>query len=370
MIRILHYGLSNHLGGIETYLRKLYISINKEKFVFDFLIIGNEKPYWYEEFKELGSKFYFVTARDVNPFKNKLEIDRIFKNEDYDIMHCHLNSLSYITPVLSAVKHNIKTIVHSRNAGVLTSIKSKVFHKLNYYRLPKNRITMLAVSDYAGEWMFGTESNFKVINNGLDINKYKFDSNARKKIRAELVVTEDEYLIIHIGAFRIQKNHFFLLDIFKELLKKKMNAKLILVGDGDLREKIQEKIIDLDITENVYLLGERDDVASLYSSADCLVFPSFYEGFPNAVLEAQTTGIPTIISDTITSEVVINSNCLKQSLSSTAEEWSNKIIEMDYSLQREEAYRNILNAGLSHKQEIKKIENIYQELFEINKKIN
>ncbi|MFP4698139.1 MAG: glycosyltransferase [Eubacteriales bacterium] len=361
MIRILHYGLSSNLGGIETYLYKLYSSIDRNKFEFDFLVTGNKKPCWYDEFTSMGSKFFHVTSRSRNPLRNRMEISKILKNKNFDIVHCHLNSLSYTVPVHLALKHDYPVIVHSRNAGILKSKISRSLHKMNGIFLPQHRINMLAVSNVAGTWMFGKNAKFKVINNGLNVENYKYNSVARDKIREEFGLKQEK-VIVHVGAMREQKNHMFLLEVFVKVLEKKSNTRLLLVGDGDLKEQILKKIDELKIKNHVIITGNRKDVPDILSASDVLLFPSFYEGFPNAVLEAQASGLPCLISDVITNEVKVNNNCLSLSLKKSSTEWAEQLLLLQNFDERSMGAYNVTASGLSVEGEIGKIEKTYRDI--------
>lgn len=367
MIKVLHYGLDSKLGGIETYLYKLYTHIDRNEFKFDFLVIGDKEPCWYKEFIDMGSNFYKVTPRSKNPLKNRADLLKLFKNEKFDIVHCHLNSLSYIKPVQLAVKSNIPVIVHSRNAGILKSKVSYFLHRLNYFFLPKDKISMVAVSELAGLWMFGKKANFKVINNGLNVEKYRYNEASRHKIRREFGL-KDELVIVHVGAMREQKNHMFLLEVFSEVLKQLPSSKLFLVGDGRLKEKILNKINQLQIKDNVIIAGIRNDVPDILSAADIFLFPSFYEGFPNALLEAQTSGLPCLISDVITKEVIVNENCKAMSLNRNAKEWAIELLSLNHFKDRKVGVENIRLKGFSVEDEVKKIEELYRKLAIKNKK--
>src|SRR5699024_8644416 len=217
---------------------------------------------------------------------------------------CHLNSLSYITPVMVGINEGIPVIVHSRNAKPPNNIKSQLLHKINFFRLPKRKISRIAVSDLAGEWMFGKRFDFITINNGIDINKFKFNAQLREQMRSEFNIENDELCVLHVGAFRNQKNHMFLLDIFYSILKREEKAKLVLVGSGELLTDVKEKASTLGVLEQIIFAGNRSDIQRMLSGSDVFLFPSFYEGFPNAVLEAQCSGLPCVISDTITTEVL------------------------------------------------------------------
>ncbi len=143
-----------------------------------------------------------------------------------------------------------------------------------------------------------------VIPNAIDTKKYFYDGDKRNRKRFELGL-QDYFVVGHIGRFHPQKNHKFLLEIFKCIKEKQEKSKLVLVGDGPLRSQIENQIQKLGIEDSVMLLGSRSDVPEILQAMDVLVFPSLYEGLPGVVLEAQAAGLPCIVSDTVTEEVAI-----------------------------------------------------------------
>ncbi|WP_099190597.1 glycosyltransferase [Tepidibacter mesophilus] len=360
MKRILHYGLSNSLGGIETYLLKISQYIDKKIYKFAFIINGDKKPCFYKELSELGCEFYFITPRGKNYNKNIQELNALFRTIDFDILHCHLNSLSYITPINIALKHGKKVIVHSRNAGCLKSFKSKILHKINYNRLPKEKIKLTAVSDLAGEWMFGKNSEVTVLNNGLDTKQYCFSNELREKIRTELNVG-NKTIIIHVGAFRAQKNHVKVVEIFSEYLKLNPESILILIGAGELQNEVKELVESLKLSSKVLFLGKRSDISAILSAGDYYLFPSFYEGFPNALLEAETSGLFCFASDTITKEAIIDDLCISLPLDLSANEWANEIIKKSKISDREKCPQIIEKHGLGIEQEIHNLCELYEK---------
>lgn len=238
-----------------------------------------------------------------------------------------------------------------------------MLHWINYRRLPKEKIKKLAVSDFAGKWMFGENSDVAVINNGIDIEKYRFNDSVRELIRKQFNIDNSEKLIIHTGAFREQKNHDFLIDIFYEITKNYNNVKLMLVGSGMLEENIRTKVNDLDLERSVIFTGNRNDISDLLSAADLFLFPSLYVGFPNSVIEAETSGLPCLISDTITKEVILNDNCLPMSLNEKPKIWATELMSLEETIEnRFKAYKYIDEAGFSVQEEINRIEDIYTGL--------
>lgn len=360
-IKILYYGLGREgfVGGIETYIRKIVNNIDLNRFQIDFLILGEEKPCFYDELQKKGCKFYYFTARSKNYLKNKREIRAFFNSQDFDLVHCHLNSLSYIEPCIAACKKKIPVIVHSRNGGGTLNFFSRLFHIYHYYRLKFLDVTRIAVSDLAGLWMFGKKSPYVVLNNGIDISKYEFKQCVRESMRQTLNIDCHTEVFINVGSFKTQKNKEFLIQLFSEYVKRKPNSILLLVGDGCLKNEIEKMVERLNIASNVKFLGGRDDVPNLLCAADKFIFPSLYEGFPNAVLEAEASGLKCIVSDVITKEVGICGFCEYVSLKSPIEDWLNAMsVDNDVSL-RTLAKMLVLEKHLDVKSEIKRIEELY-----------
>lgn len=361
-IRVLHVGISNHLGGIETYLMKLTSHVDRDKYQFDFLIYNNQKPCFYDELKSLGCRFHSVTSRRKNFLNNRIELKKLFYEEKFDIVHCHQNSLSYITPVIFAQRRGCGVVVHSRNAGSLSGVLTRLRHKINYYRLPKNKITCVAVSDLAGDWMFGKNTQVLVLNNGLDTELYKYNPGSRQEIRAEFNLGDRE-VILHIGAFRVQKNHDFLIEVFKAYHDIHPESVLLMAGDGSLRHQIERKVSELGIANDVVFAGLRSDVPKLLSAADKFLFPSFYEGFPNALVEAETAGLYCVASNRITEQVRIKDTCNFISLDSPISFWV-AALEQPLNLNRERFAVQIENAGLCINKEMENLYKVYDSILE------
>jgi len=362
-IHILHYGLADsfHVGGIETYIKKIIDHIDLNRFQIDFLVFKGSEPCFYEDLLSKGCKFHFVTSRKQSNYKNIYEIRNLYKKENFDIIHCHQNSLSYITPCIEACKMHIPVIVHSRNASMVASPLSKFLHWINYYRLQKLPVIRVAVSDLAGKWMFG-KKEFAVLNNGVDTRLFSFSQKNRDRIRKSLNIEAETEVFLNVGKFRKQKNHLFLLRVFAEYLKINPKAVLLLVGDGELKDEIKKKIVEYGIVEKVFLLGARKDVSQILSAADKFLFPSLYEGFPNALIEAECSGLQCVVSDTITKQAVFSELCEALSLNEPIEKWC-KVMSKDVNIiDRMDASLVVEQRGLDINSEIQRISNLYTQL--------
>ena len=164
-------------------------------------------------------------------------------------------------------------------------------------------------SELAGRWLFGNkiynQGKVYLLNNAIDVEKFKYNEKARKAKRKELNIKDKDLVIGHIGRFVKQKNHEFLIDIFNEIHKQNKNTILLLAGDGPLKEEIQNKVKKIGLEKNVQFLGQRNDANELYQAMDAFVLPSLYEGLPVVGVEAQTAGLPCFFSTDMTKETKV-----------------------------------------------------------------
>lgn len=365
MIEILHFGLSTNRGGIETYLHKLWMNIDHERFQFSFLDTtgAGNTPCFSETFAATGCKIYKITSRRESAYQNRKELEELFRTHHFDILHFHANTLSYITPILIALKHNCKVIVHSRSAGASFRPLTIIAHYINRERLRKKQVTRIGVSKLATEWLFGQTIQSFVYNNGVDINKFEFCPTARETIRGQLGCTEN-YVIGNVAAFLPVKNHKFIIDVFERYLAYNNAAVLWLAGDGPLRKYYEQYATDKGLKEKVFFLGNREDISNIYAGMDLFLFPSKFEGFPNAMLEAQCAGLPCVMSDCITQEVLLADNAFVCSLEATSDLWAKKIAELAIrqSGDRSNGATLVDHRGFSVQEEIRRIEKLYLDI--------
>lgn len=303
MIRVLHSELQGYIGGIESFLLNLTKTIDKTDLQFDFLMRG-DNPYLEATLKGYGANIYKVPIGMVNYRKF---IKNILIHNQYDFVHVHKNSAANIVLPLMVKKYtNAKLIIHSHNTDPSTGSKIAVLlHKINRNRLIQLSDYRLACSNIAASWMFGdnySKTGVEIVKNGIISRDYIYNSEIRNKIRTEMGL-KHKFVIGHVGAFREQKNHKFLLKLFSQL--NIPNAVLILIGDGPLRENIKNYAKELNIQDRVILLGSRNDVNNWLQVFDVFVMPSLWEGLGIAAIEAQASGLPTLVSDNFPSNVKI-----------------------------------------------------------------
>lgn len=327
-IRILQVVPNMQQGGIENLIMNLYRNIDRSKVQFDFLVHYKEEFYFDKEIEKLGGRIYhFSVMNDKNVIKYYFDLRKFFskhKNE-YKVIHGHMASLAFIYLGV-AKKFGINTrIIHSHGTSHLKSLKGYV--KFLLFKLAKyNANKYFACSTEAGRYLFGN-SEFEIIPNAIELEKFKYDRSVRSQIRDELGIKESSLVIGNIGRFNLQKNHTFIIDIFSKILEKEKNVILLLVGIGELQQEIKEKIEKLKLENNVLLLGVRKDVEKIYQAMDIFLMPSLFEGLPLTGVEAQASKVRCYFSDTITKEMIISDNVEYLPLNLSAQEWCDAILE-------------------------------------------
>ena len=297
-------------GGAETFLMKLYRCLDKSEYQMDFAVGAVGEGFYDEEIQKSGGKIYHITPKSAGALKNFKDIKRVVKENGYKyVLRISQHSLSALELLAARLGGAKVTAFRSSNSDTTTGRKKDVFlHKMCRFMPKKFADVRIAPSTEAAEFMFGKDciKNGKavILHNAVDLNTYNYNEVSREKIRKEFGLSE-KTVIGHIGRFNRQKNHSFLLEIFAEFLKLKPDSVLMLVGGGELEEQIKSKAEKLGIADKIIFTGVRDDVPSLLSAMDAFVFPSFYEGMPNTVIEAQAAGLPCVISDRITREADI-----------------------------------------------------------------
>ena len=357
-IRVLQVVTYMGRGGLETMLMNYYRNIDRNKVQFDFLTHRDERWDYDDEIESLGGKIYHLPK--LNPFsKNYLNaLDKFFKeHKEYQIVHCHQDCLSGV--VLKVAKKNgVRfTIAHSHNANQDKNLKYliKVFEKR---KIPKYADKLFACGDEAGRWMFNTD-DFEVLNNAIDTDLYTYNKEKADKVKKEFGI-ENKFVVGHVGRFNYPKNHKFIIDVFNEVQKVKEDSVLMLVGDGDLRPEIEQKVRDLGLSDKVIFAGIRSDVNDLMHGMDVFLFPSLYEGLGIVLIEAQAAGLKCIISENIPKDGVLTNDVTSISLNQSPAVWANEILKYQ-EYKRANNKEIIKKANYDIKNNAKKLEQFYIE---------
>ena len=358
-IRVLHVVTNMGRGGLETMIMNYYRNIDRSKVQFDFLVHRYEEADYDNEIISMGGKIYHLPK--LNPLNPKYiyELNNFFKiHKEYRIVHSHINCLSSII-LKYAKKNNIKvTIAHSHIVDKSKSFKHYI--KLIYKKdINKYSDYAFACAEEAGKWLY-LNRKFIVINNAIDINRYIFNIEKRNYVRDELNIS-NKLVIGHVGRFDEQKNHKFIIEVFNNIHKKYEDSVLLLVGDGKLRTKIEEKVSDLNLSDSVKFLGIRNDVNDLMQAMDIFLFPSLFEGLPVTIVEAQASGLKCYISDTIDKNSILLSETEVISLNESSKSWSDKILT-SYENKRIDISNNEKLSNFDIKHNAKELCEFYQNI--------
>lgn len=305
MERLVFLVSAMNTGGAETFLIKLYRKQEKTKYRMDFCVDHPKKRFYDDEIQPMG--FYDLKVAKRSGAK--------------------------------------KCIAISSNFSDGNRLKSKLAHRLGRILYEGNVDIKIVPSDLAAKFTFGKKEYkigyVKILYNAIDLNYFRFSEKSRTDNRQKLRIPEDAFAVGHIDRFSEQKNRLFLFDIFACVAKKRPDAYPILVGDGERKEQIREKEQNLALESRVIFTGVRSDISALLSAFDVFLFPSFYEEMPNTVIEAQATGLPRLISDTITKEVNISGLVQHMPLTASPEQWTEKAMKC-VSQEREDVKESFL----------------------------
>jgi len=338
----------------------LYRHVDRELVQFDFVKHTSEKGDFEDEIISLGGRIFEAPRYKVsNHLQYVLWWKRFYlKHPEYRIIHGHYYTISAI--YLRIAKHNSRiTIGHSHNTAVVGGLFSKTIKTLLIRQIGRLSDYCFACSREAGEWMFKKKS-FKVLKNAIKNSDFTYSPSIRAMKRKELNLG-DSLTVCTVGRMFNQKNPFGIIEIISEVLKLNPTAKLLWVGDGVLRPEIEAKLKEKGIESSVILTGVRSDVNELLQAADVFVLPSFYEGLPVSVIEAQAAGLRCFLSDRITTEVDITGRCSFLPLESP-DLWAEAICSSD--LTKDDTREQIIEAGYDIQTTAAWLQNFYLSISE------
>ena len=307
-IRILCVFSTLDRGGSESMCMNLYRNIDRSKVQFDFIKHTEEKGYFEDEIISLGGRIY---AAPRFRFYNYLQYRNWWMNHfkhhpEHLIIHGHYTTISAVY-LGFAKKMGRITIGHSHSSRPDRKSLNAIMKDIVLRGVESVSSYCFACGKEAGEWLF-PHRKFKVLNNAVDSGSFSLSDSKRILAREEFGI-KDELLLGHIGRMDDAKNQQFAIRVLKEILSNSIDAKLLLVGDGQLRYRLEELAKSIGIRDNVLFTGVRSDIADLTQAMDVFVFPSIEEGLPVTVIEAQAAGLKCFISEAVTREVDLTGRC-------------------------------------------------------------
>ncbi len=365
-IRVLQFPMANSYGGITQYVLQNWRYIDKVRFQFDFATLCKDKLYFEDEVAAQNCMVYHISCyaeEDKEKFSN--EIRAILAN-GYDVVHLHTSYWkSFLVEEIAKEMKVPKVIVHAHNASVLEADHREeriAQHNKCMSELKESLVTdYWACSRLAAEWLYGNKispDRIVIQKNAIDIEQFRYNQKSAIKIRNELG-WEKQYIIGHVGRFTYQKNHMFLIRVFKKVHEKNPNVRLLLIGVGPEKAKIEQTIREWNLQDCIKMLEKRNDVNELMQAMNCFAFPSRFEGLPIVLVEAQASGCACVVSNTITKEIELTDSM--QILPLDEDRWINTIL-LQAESHNERYIRNadiLREQGFDLKDQIMRIEEGY-----------
>lgn len=343
MKRVLHIIGKMDRAGAETMLMNLYRSIDRSKIQFDFITFTHDKGDYDDEILALGGKIFPIIAS--NSLARMIELYKFLKaHPEYQIIHAHvlLNNAFHLTAALMAgvknrISHSHNTSNGSSNtiAKIYEIVAKQVINRLATYKI--------ACGCEAGQYLYNNDKNVLVLPNAVNVREIHHIVEVSRK---SSLFDKSKLNIIHVARFMPVKNHMFVLDIAEELIKKRIDFIIYLIGDGPLRSEIEQRIQSRNLGQYVKLLGLRSDVITLMANADIMILPSLHEGFPVVLVESQAVGLSTLVSDNVSQEVDLGLGVIDFLPINHAKIWAEKIVDFSpVNLSNEQIFHKLSSQG-------------------------
>lgn len=363
-IRVLHILHSMNRGGAENALMNYYRHIDRDKIQFDFLLTDTRKTLFEDEINSLGGHVFRVRPLNLsNPVPYILDVYRFFKtHKEYKIVHSHTSSKSLL-PLLIAKSQDFPVrCSHSHNSKTETGLKGKVRDILKPF-LKLVATDWLSCGYQAAVWLYGEKSaksgSVTVFKNVIETEKFRYDLSIRNEYRKKYEISPEKILLGHTARFNTQKNHLFDVEILASIKNKGIPVKLMLIGDGELKQSIVSKAKEMGVIDDIIFTGVVSDVYNYEQAFDVFILPSLYEGLPLSIIEAQVSGLPCFTTKgTVSYECSVTDLVHYLPLEAGAEKWAEEIIEATM-VSRRDRWNEVADAGYDAKKSARLLQDFY-----------
>lgn len=366
-VRVLYFVDRMLRGGIQTFVLENWRHMDHTKVQIDFLLLDDGNTYELEDtLRGLDSRIYKLKGIWVKKPKDfvsyRRAVDAFFKvHHDYRVVHLHSSSKNYMV-LKCAKKYGIPVrIAHSHNIGFQTTSKAQILIGNLFKPLLKYYATdYFACSEDAGRWLFGRKK-ITVIKNAVDVDKYRYEPIKADCMRKKLEL-DGKKVVGHVGRFTHQKNHTFLIDVFKELVELDSDYRLLLIGEGALEEQTKAKAKTYGVENKIIFAGFKTNVEDYMQAMDLFVFPSEFEGLGLVLIEAQAAGLPCYTSENVVPQEAKVSDLLTYiPLEDGPKRWAEQIDKTWKKFKRETPEDAIAERGYSIVETAKQLERYYLE---------
>lgn len=356
--------LTGMADGVTRYILQNWSFINREQFQFDF-VVRDMNTFAFLE-KEGCELFQFTCKAAEDQVTFVKEVCDILAN-GYDAVHIHTSFWTGFLIEEIAMQKGIPIVIVHAHSSMVDFVNNKKRDKLinehERWKLKfseKKATHFCACSLPAASWLFGEQisaNKIGILHNAIDLNKYKFDQLIRDYYRNKLGL-KGYFVMGNVGRFAYQKNHEFLIDIFREVVKMKKDCRLLLIGEGELSDSVKSKVAYYGIEDSVMFLGKRSDIPQILQAMDLFLLPSLFEGLPIVLVEAQAAGLKCLVSDMVTTEVKLTDNVTFLNLDLS--EWKSEISKVFDGYERKNYIESMAAKGYDIEVEVKKLERMYK----------
>ena len=366
-IRVLHVVGTMDFGGVEIMLMNLYRELDREKVQFDFLCHNSKDGAFSEEIAALGGRMFMIPGPSHGGMhKYRKGLYRFFKEHpEYRVIHCHKSDMNGFI-VEQANKAGVPyRISHAHTSDPRYGKIMRIFAMWSKGKINPNITHAFACSDNAARYVYGDGEMYRrsrIVLNGIDAMRFCFSERSRHNIRERFGISQDAFVIGHVGKFTPFKNQGFILDVFEDVYNRQPNSYLLYVGAGDTFKEIQQKAAAKPFADRVIFAGMQADIPAFMSAMDCFLFPSIYEGLPVVTIEAQAAGLPVVLSDCLTKEIVLSDLTSYLSLEAACGEWAEHILLQGATKERKPYAEQIAQSGYSSRVIAKELTEFYQSL--------
>ncbi len=361
MIKVLHFVATlGTPGGVQSLLKNYYERMDHDKIQFDFAVFDDTDNGFKKYFTEMGCNIFYIPPKKAGILAHIKAIDDLLKNEKYDIVHTHQNFRGALTIWIAKRRGVPVRIVQSHRSNAPESTKVRIIRFFMTKWIKRESTEWWACGRDAAKWLFGEKDSQDVyiLNNAIDVRQFNYDLQTRQQLRDDLGLT-DSFVVGNVGRFYSPKNHKLLVEVFAELLLKVPEAKLLLVGEGELEQAVRQQVKELGIEDSVVFTGARSDVYRYLQAMDVFVLTSTFEGLPVVLVEAQSAGLPCVTSKRVTDEVAVTDLVNYLEKDATVSEWVEGIIK-SRRIQRKSVMDAMMSSNFYILKEAKKLELKYE----------
>ena len=350
---IIMHGFNN--GGEEKVLYTYLSNLNINCIDIDIVSFEKQSDRCFEAFKKLSNKIYFVTPKKKNFLKYIKEVKKIIKNGNYDIVHSNLEERNSI-PLFYAKKYNVGIRISHCHIAKKNTILEKIIKKINSIIIKSVATNLIGCSSVACQYLYG-KTPAEVLPNSINFQDYFYHLEDKNVFRNSLNLKSETIIIGNVARLSFQKNHKKMIEIAEIIKKRELNFCFVCVGCGELEYSLKNEINDKGLNDYFKIVGESSNVSTYYSLFDLFCFPSLFEGLGMSFVEAEISGLPCVISNTVPNEAIISNRVMVKNLNDSAESWlddlvllyfkyknSDRMITSNYLMSNSEFYK--INANI------------------------